>query len=368
MPSSVKIMPDRSASAGAAPVPDPRLVVALAYDGLCTFEFGVAVEVFGLPRPELGPGWYRFAVAAEAPGTPLRATGGVAVVADGGPELLEAAGTIVVPGWRGLDAPVPGPIRAALRAAHARGARLLSLCSGAAVLAAAGLLEGRRATSHWRYCAALAARYPGTRWDPGVLYVDEGSVMTAAGSAAGIDLCLHLVRRDFGPEVANAVARRLVVPPHREGGQAQFIPRPVPRERAGGSRLAAVLDAVRARPAEDWSVERLAREAALSPRGLHRRFREATGMSPGAWLLATRLDHARELLEGPGAPPVEEVAALAGFGSAATLRHHFRARLGTSPAAYRARFGAAGRRDGGMVVQMAGAEEAALAPAPRGLL
>jgi AraC family transcriptional activator FtrA len=310
------------------------LVVALAYDGLCTFEFGVAVEVFGLPRPEMGPGWYRFAVAAEAPG-PLAAVGGVTVTASAGLEALAEAGTVVVPGWRAIDAPVPEAIRAALRAAHARGARVLSLCSGVAVLAAAGLLDGRRCTTHWRYAAGLAARYPALTVDPAVLYVDEGSVLTAAGSAAGIDLCLHLVRRDFGPEAANAVARRLVVPPQREGGQAQFIPRPVPKR--PGTRLAPLLDAIRGRIAEEWTLPRMAAEAAVSLRNLHRRFREATGLSPGEWLLAERLARAQELLEAT-ALPVEAVAAEAGFGSAATLRLHFRERFGVSPKAWRGRF------------------------------
>ncbi|MBK1662482.1 transcriptional regulator FtrA [Paracraurococcus ruber] len=315
--------------------PANRLVVALAYDGLCTFEFGVAVEVFGLERPEMGPGWYRFAVAALEP-SPLRAAGGVRVMADGGAALLAAAGTILVPGWRGAAEPVPPAIAAALRAAHDRGARVLSLCSGVFVLAAAGLLEGRRATTHWRYLDALRAAHPGITLVPDVLYVDEGSVLTAAGSAAGIDLCLHLVRRDFGPAAANSVARRLVVPPHREGGQAQFIPRPVPVEREG-VRLGPLLDRMRARLDAPQPLEALAREAGMSLRTFIRRFRETTGMPPGEWLLRQRLDRARELLEqGQGA--LEDVAASVGFGSAAVLRLHFRRRFGTSPGAYRARF------------------------------
>jgi AraC family transcriptional activator FtrA len=327
MPASVKIMPS---------LHNP-LVVVVAYDGLCTFEFGCATEVFGLPRPEMGEGWYRFAVAAAEPG-PLRATGGIRLLADGGLDLLAGAGTVVVPGWRGVAAPVPEPLCAALRAAHAAGARILSLCSGAFVLAAAGLLEGRRATTHWRYAEALADRHPGLRFVPDVLYVDEGSVLTAAGSAAGLDLCLHLVRRDFGPAAANRIARRLVLPAHRQGGQAQYVERPVPRDRAAAARIAPLLDRVRAALDQPWPVARLAAEAAASPRALHRRFLEATGQSPGAWLLAERLAHARGLLEGPPLP-VEAVAAACGFNTAASLRHHFRAQLGTSPAAYRARFG-----------------------------
>jgi AraC family transcriptional activator FtrA len=327
MPASVKIMPS---------LHNP-LVVVVAYDGLCTFEFGCATEVFGLPRPEMGEGWYRFAVAAAEPG-PLRATGGIRLLADGGLDLLAGAGTVVVPGWRGVAAPVPEPLCAALRAAHAAGARILSLCSGAFVLAAAGLLEGRRATTHWRYAEALTARHPGLRFVPDVLYVDEGSVLTAAGSAAGLDLCLHLVRRDFGLAAANRIARRLVLPAHRQGGQAQYVERPVPRDRAAAARIAPLLDRVRAALDQPWPVARLAAEAAASPRALHRRFLEATGQSPGAWLLAERLAHARGLLEGPPLP-VEAVAAACGFNTAASLRHHFRAQLGTSPAAYRARFG-----------------------------
>lgn len=321
----------------ARPTPPPnRLVVVIAYDGLCTFEFGCAVEVFGLPRPEMGEGWYRFAVAAAEAG-PLRAAGGVRVLVDGGAELIEQAGTVIVPGWRGAAEAVPESLCASLRAAHARGARILSLCSGVFVLAAAGLLEGRRATTHWRYFEALAARHPGLRLVPDVLYVDEGAVLTAAGSAAALDLCLHLIRRDFGPAAANSVAERLVVPPHRDGDRKQRLPRPVPKERAGGSRLAATLDRVRARLAEDWPIARLAAEAATSPRGLHRRFREAVGLAPGAWLLAERVARARDLLE-TTALPVEEVARLVGFHEVAALRRHLRRRTGLPPSVYRGRF------------------------------
>ncbi|MDP4023105.1 transcriptional regulator FtrA [Methylobacterium sp. NEAU 140] len=311
--------------------------MVLAYDGLCTFEFGCAVEVFGLPRPELGPGWYRFAVAGIEPG-PLRAVGGVRVSADGGLDLLAGAGTVIVPGWRGIDAPVPAALCDALRSAHAGGARMVSLCSGAFVLAAAGLLDGRRATTHWRYAEALVARHPGLTFVPDVLYVDTGDVLTAAGSAAGLDLCLHLVRRDHGAAVANGIARRLVVPAHRQGGQAQYVEAPVPRERAAGSRLAPLLDRVRGALDEAWDVDRLAAEAALSPRALHRHFRAATGQSPGAWLAGARLARARDLLEATRMP-IPDIAAACGFGTAATLRHHFRTRFGACPTAYRTGFG-----------------------------
>jgi AraC family transcriptional regulator, transcriptional activator FtrA len=313
-----------------------HLVVALAYDRLCTFEFGIAVEVFGVPRPEMGQDWYRFAVCAVDPG-PLQATGGFHVVADGGLELLAEAGTIIVPGWRGaLSEPVPPALIEGLRRAHERGARIMSICSGVFVLAAAGLLSGRRATTHWHYVDQLAGAYPDIRVEPDVLYVDEGSVLTSAGSAAGIDLCLHVVRHDYGSEIANRLARRLVVPPHREGGQAQFVERPVPPIREG-ARLGPLFDRMRSRLAEDQPLAELAAEAGMSVRTFLRRFKSATGMPPGEWLLAERLLRARELLEST-THSIEDIAAASGFGSPATLRHHFRSRLGTSPAAYRIHF------------------------------
>jgi AraC family transcriptional regulator, transcriptional activator FtrA len=313
-----------------------RLVVALAYDGLCTFEFGIAIEVFGLPRPEMGPDWYRFAVCAVDQGR-MRAVGGFQLVADGGLELLEDAGTIIIPGWRSAHgAPVPPALIESLRRAHARGARLMSICSGVFVLAAAGLLSGRRATTHWRYVERLSAAYPDIRVEPDVLYVDEGSVLTSAGSAAGIDLCLHVVRHDFGAEVANRLARRLVVPPHREGGQAQFIERPMPPAREG-TRFGPLFDRMRARLAEEQTVAGLAAETGMSVRTFLRRFKAATGVPPGEWLLTERLLRARDLLE-TTPHSIEDIAVASGFGSSATLRHHFRARLATSPAAYRARF------------------------------
>jgi AraC family transcriptional activator FtrA len=333
MTDSVKIMPKSADQTLRGPH-----VVALAYDGLCTFEFGIAYEVFGLPRPEMGEDWYRFSVCGVEAG-PLRAAGGLTVAVDKGLELLEEADLIVVPGWRAIDADVPAPLVAALRAAHARGARVMSLCSGVAVLAAAGLLAGRRATTHWRYVASIAARYPDVSLDAGVLYMDEGSVLTAAGSAAGIDLCLHVVRGDFGAEAANSVARRLVVPPHREGGQAQFISAPVPEEREG-LRLGPLLDWMRERLSEDQPIRLLAEKAGMSMRTFQRRFAATTGDSVGEWLLKERLRHARELLEKELAVSLEDIAVASGFGSLATMRHHFRRRLGTSPNAYRRSFGA----------------------------
>jgi AraC family transcriptional regulator, transcriptional activator FtrA len=312
------------------------LVVAPVYDGLCTFEFAIAAEIFGLARPEMGPGWYRFASAAIEPG-PLRAHGGLTVTSDGGPELLERADLIVMAGWKGADATVPDALAKRLRKAWQRGARLASICSGAFVLAATGLLDGRRAATHWRYADKLRERHPAIDVDASVLYVDGDRVFTSAGSAAGIDLMLHIVRGDFGVDAANSVARRLVMPAHRGGGQAQFIERPVPRDHS--NRLAGLMAQIRADLGAPWTLERMAAASAMSPRTLLRRFTEAAGQSPGDWLIAERVAEAQRLLEA-SALSVEGVAAQAGFGSVQALRHHFQARLGLAPRAYRATFGA----------------------------
>lgn len=313
--------------------PKRPLVCALVYDGLCLFEFGIAAEVFGLPRPEF-EAWYDFKTVAVDDG-PCRAFGGLSLTSDHGLEALEDASLIIVPGWRGADEPVPRPLVEALERAHKRGVRLASICSGVFVLAAAGLLEGRQATTHWRYATKLQDRYPSLRVDADVLYIDEGSVLTSAGSASGLDLCLHIVRQDFGVEVANEVAKRLVLPAHREGGQAQYIPRPMPRERGG--QIAKLLDKVRLSLNEDWGVDRMADEAGLSSRTLLRRFVEATGESPKAWILSERLARARELLESSDIG-LDDLTLACGIGAPETLRHHFRKRFGTSPMQYRARF------------------------------
>ncbi len=313
---------------------DAPLVCLLAYDGLCTFEFGIGVEVFSLHRPEFQR-WYRFrTVAAEA--GPLAAQGGVSILADTGLEGFKGASLILVPGWRGCDAEVPEDLIAALRTAHARGARLASICSGAFVLAAAGLLDGRRATTHWRYTERLAARYPSIEVLPDVLYVDDGDVMTSAGSAAGIDLCLHIVRKDFGAESANTVARRLVLPTHRDGGQRQFVHAPVPRVRGG--RIGPLLDRIRERLDEPWPIKRMASEAGMSARTFARRFGEATGSTPLAWLTATRVSRAAELLETSDSP-LSDIATSCGFRSPETFRREFRVARGVSPSRHRAQFG-----------------------------
>ncbi|TWF54831.1 AraC family transcriptional regulator with amidase-like domain [Neorhizobium alkalisoli] len=314
-------------------------VVVLAYDGLCTFEFGIAYEVFGLPRPEMGEDWYRYSVCGIEPG-PLRAAGGLTVSVDRGLDLLAEADLIVVPGWRSINAEVPEDLAEALRQAHARGARLMSLCSGVAVLAATGLLDGQRATTHWRYVEGIAARYPNISFDADVLYMDEGNLLTAAGSAAGIDLCLHVVRRDHGVDAANSVARRLVLPPHREGGQAQFIRTSVPVAREG-MRLGPLLEWMRENLGQEQPIRFLATKAGMSERTFQRRFEQTTGESVGEWLLRERLGHARTLLEGRASLPLDDIAVASGFGTLATLRHHFRRRLGTSPSAYQKVFNGA---------------------------
>lgn len=317
-----------------APAARRHLVVALAYDRLCTFEFGCTVELFALPRPELDIGWYEFAVCAAERG-PLRAAGGVRLSAAHSLKALERADTIVIPGWRDAHETPPAAVVKALRAAHARGARLCSICSGVFVLAAAGLLDGKRATTHWRYAALLAASYPRIRVEPNALYIDEGQVLTSAGSAAGLDMLLHLVRRDHGPKVANQVAQRLVIPPHRDGDQAQYVPRPLAAEET--SRLARLLDWVREHLAQRHSIASLSRRAHMSPRTLLRRFKEATGCAPQEWLVRERVAAAREMLES-GRIALPRVAERAGFGSLESFRRHFRARVGVAPAAYQKRF------------------------------
>jgi AraC family transcriptional activator FtrA len=305
-------------------------VVALALDRVVAFDLATPAQVFG----QNGAGRYRFALAGVAAG-PLATATGFAVVADHGIEALAHADTVVVPGYDDVDAPPPSAALDALRAAHARGARVVSICTGAFALAHAGLLDGRRATTHWRAAALLAERFPAIDVDPNVLYVDEGDVLTSAGVAAGIDLCLHIVRRDHGADVAARVARRIVVAPHRDGGQAQFVERPVAAEPRDG------LAATRA-----WALERLHRpldvralsaHAGVSERTFARRFRAETGTTPLQWLLGQRVLEARRLLERSDLP-VEEIAERSGFGTAASLREHFARATATTPTAYRRSF------------------------------
>jgi AraC family transcriptional activator FtrA len=315
-----------------------RHVAILAYDQLCMFEFGIAVEIFGLPRPEFdGLGWYSYEIAGIEPG-PYRSMGGITVEAPHELERLQHADLIIVPGWRGAQAPVPIPLIEALQAAHARGARIATLCSGVFVPARAGLLDGKRATTHWRYAETLAELFPQIAVTSDILYLDGGDILTAAGSAAGIDLCLHIVRKDFGAEIANSVARRLVLPAHREGGQAQFVSRPVAPERQG--RIGPLCDLLLARMDEPWTIAAMAKAANLSERSLIRHFNDATGMSPLSWLIGERVERTRELLETTELD-LDAIAEATGFAAQETLRHHFRTRVGVSPSAYRRSFGKA---------------------------
>lgn len=309
-------------------------VAAVAYDRLCTFEFGCTVELFALPRPELAVPWYDFAVCAAERG-PIRATGGISMQVPHSLRLLDRADTIIIPGWRDADEPPPAELLRKLRQAYDRGARLCSICSGVFVLAAAGVLAGKRVTTHWKYLDRLVARYPDIVVQPNALYVDEGQVLTSAGSAAGLDMLVHLVRRDFGARIANQVAQRLVIPPHREGGQAQFVPRPVDADERG--RLARLLDWLREHLAAEHTIESLAARASMSARTLQREFKAATGLAPYAWIVRERIERAKELLES-GRLSAQRIAERVGMGSAESLRHHFRAQVGTSPSQYRARF------------------------------
>lgn len=312
-----------------------RSVTVLAYDGMSVFELGIVTEVFGLPRPEFERPWYELTVCAETPG-PVRVIGGASLHTPYGLDAFTAGETVIVPGVPDVRADPSPALVAALRAAHARGARIMSICSGAFALAGAGLLDDRRVTTHWRYAEILRARHPSVQVDADVLYLDDGDVLTSAGSAAGLDLCLHVIRRDHGPAIANAVARRLVVQPHRDGGQAQFIEAPVSDDPAD-DRLARSMEWALANLAEPISVEVLARRAHMSARTYLRHFAKATGSTPIRWLIGQRVHASLALLE-TTASPIEEVGAAVGFDSPVTFRHHFTQTMRTSPSAYRKAF------------------------------
>jgi transcriptional regulator GlxA family with amidase domain len=304
-------------------------VTVLALADVVAFDLSTPAQVFGNE-----PGRYAFTACGVRAGR-VPSTTGFAIDLPRGLEAVAEADTVLVPGLRPPQWPPPAAALDALRAAHARGARVASICTGAFVLAQAGLLDGRRATTHWAHAERLARRYPAVTVDPGVLYVDEGDVLTSAGVAAGIDLCLHLVRRDHGAEVANAVARRIVVAPHRDGGQAQFVEAPLPPASDRGLQATRAWAAQRLR--DPLTVAALARHAACSERTFARRFRAETGTTPLQWLLGQRVLHARRLLEATDLP-VEHVADEAGFGTAASLRSHFRRATATTPLAYRRTF------------------------------
>ncbi|MEU6819077.1 helix-turn-helix domain-containing protein [Streptomyces atriruber] len=315
-------------------------VVALVHAPQSTFELACAAEVFGIDRPGI-PRRYAFGVCAEHPG-PVATRAGYDMLVTDGLDALGRADTVIVPGWLPTtEAPSPALLRA-LRRAHRRGARMLSICSGAFVLAHAGLLDGRRATTHWALADELAARFPAVRLDPDVLYVDHGDVATSAGSGAGIDLCLHVVRTDQGASYAAQVARNMVMPPHREGGQLQYAA-PAHPDQFDGS-LAPLLAWTAEHLDDPVGVDDLAARAGVSARTLARRFADQLGVSPGQWLLAQRIGAARQLLESTDLP-LDAVARRAGLSSATNLRRRFLRSLGTTPGAYRRTFRAAPRTD-----------------------
>jgi AraC family transcriptional activator FtrA len=298
------------------------------------FELGVVTEVFGVDRTEDGVPLIDFRACSERPGLPLRMDNGVSLTTSHGLADAEDADLVIAPAFD-YDQPASEAVLEVFRRAHARGAWVLSVCSGAFLLGEAGLLDGRSCTTHWRHTAELERRFPAATVDPDVLFVEDDRVITSAGTAAGIDACLHHVRCELGAAVATKIARRMVVPPQRDGGQRQFIDLPVPDCEADS--LAPLLTWMREHLAEEQPVKVLAQRAAMSERTFARRFAAETGTTPGKWLLAQRLHHARMLLEGSDLS-VETVASRAGFGSAALLRHHFGAHVGVAPAEYRRTF------------------------------
>lgn len=327
------------------PLDDPPTVSVLAYEGMSAFELGIVTEVFGIAWP--GGNWpgervpaYDLTVCAEN-AEPVRVVGGATLGTPHGLDAFAAADTVIVPSVGDVTAEPTAELVAALQAAHRRGARIVSICSGAFALAAAGLLDGRRATTHWQHAELLQSRYPLVEVDPRPLYVDLGDVLTSAGSSAGIDLCLHLVRADFGARAANALARRLVAPTHRDGGQAQYIEAPV-SVTADDDRVGRSMTWALEHLGESITVAALARQAHLSTRSYLRHFTRSTGTSPIRWLIQQRVQASLPLLETTDTP-VEEIAAVVGFDRAVTFRHHFARLMKTSPSAYRRSFRGADR-------------------------
>lgn len=313
----------------------PRRVAVIAFDRMSPFHLSVPCVVFGEGRCEGGVPPFELRVCAAEPG-PLTTTAGFTIGAPHGLDALRDAEVIVVPSWRDTEEAPPAALAEALCEAHARGAILVGLCLGAFVLAHAGLLDGRPATTHWAAADAFARRFPQVRFDPDVLYIDDGDLLTSAGTAAGLDCCLHLLRRLCGTPAANYVARRLVVPPHRQGNQAQFVQQPLaPQGR--GDRLAGLIDWIREHLDAPHTLDSLAERALMSRRTFTRQFRLTTGSTVSAWLLGERLARAQHLLETTD-QPIDAVAQRAGFGSAASLRQHFVGAFRTSPSSWRREF------------------------------
>ncbi|MDH6513990.1 AraC family transcriptional activator FtrA [Streptomyces sp. SAI-135] len=312
-------------------VSDMPTVALAVTDGMLHYELSVAVEVFGSDLTHVVDPWYEFSLCGSGPVRIDR----FRLEPDHGLDHLAQADTVIVPGWADTDLDPPAELVEAVRAAHAAGARVASLCTGAFVLGAAGLLDGRRATTHWAHTRELARRHPSAAVDPDVLYVDNGDVLTSAGKAAAMDLCLHLVRLDHGSANANKIARRLVIPPHRDGGQAQFIATPLPAP--GNHPLGELFPWALERLDQPLTVEDLARQARMSSRHLGRHFKHLTGTTPLQWLHTQRIRRAQELLETTDAT-VDTIAAATGMGTATTLRRHFHRNVGVPPDTYRRTF------------------------------
>ncbi|MEG3628576.1 GlxA family transcriptional regulator [Streptomyces poriticola] len=313
----------------------PHRVAVLVDENTNPFELGCATELFGLPRPELGRDLYEFALCTPGDRTAMRGRF-FTLTETAGLDAADAADTLVVPSRPDVDRPRHPAVLDVIRRAHRRGARLVSFCTGAFALAEAGVLDGRRATTHWQCAELLRSHYPAVRVEPEVLFVDDGSILTSAGSAAALDLGLHIIRRDHGAETANTISRRLVFPAHRDGGQKQFIERPMPD--LPDESLAPLLAWAQERLDAPLTVADLAAEAAVSTTTLHRRFRTQLGTTPLAWLTAQRVTLARRLLE-RGDTRIDAVARHSGLGTPANLRTLLRRETGLTPSAYRQRFG-----------------------------
>ncbi|WP_363798053.1 helix-turn-helix domain-containing protein [Lysobacter firmicutimachus] len=333
---SARPVPARPSLGGTTPaISDPLARIAvIAFEDVSPFHLSVPCLVFE-PRDRPGLPDFELRVCAAEPG-PLRSRAGFDIGTRHGLKSLDWADTVIVPSWRDADEAPPPALLKALRRAHGRGARIVGLCLGAYVVAAAGLLDGRRATTHWHWSEHFAARFPRVALQPDVLYVDDGRITTSAGTAAALDCCLHLLRRVHGAEAANRVARRLVLAPHRQGGQAQYIEHPLPAS-PQDDRLAGVLDWALAHLDRPLSLDALAERALMSRRTFTRRFRDSTGTTVGQWLAGQRLARAQRLLETTELG-LDAIAAQTGFGSAVSLRQHFAGQLGTSPSAYRRGF------------------------------
>ncbi|QFU87720.1 GlxA family transcriptional regulator [Amycolatopsis sp. YIM 10] len=311
-----------------------KTVAALVIDGVAPFELGVLCEVFGVDRTDGGVPPIEFRVCGERAGEPVRTSMGMSLTPDHGLAGLDGADLVALPAYDIRDE-YPEAALAAVRAASARGATVLTVCSGVFFLGATGLLDGRRCTTHWRHARAFAERFPRTELDPDVLFVDDGDLITSAGTASGIDACLHLVRRELGTEIATRIARRMVVAPQREGGQRQFVETPIPE--CTGNSLQPLLAWLLENLTTEHTVASLARQAKMSERTFARRFAAETGTTPNRWLSTQRVLHARRLLE-ETTLGVDEIAAETGFGTAALLRHHFHRVVGVSPKDYRRSF------------------------------